>query len=275
MKTWSRFVQTSVILKVGFCLLFFSLISTGALAQSRVANYTVQTNFSGAGEWNDLSESENSNYIGDELFFYSNQDENGNTITANLPFNFKYDNTTESQGTTIIIGSGWISFGDEPQYYDQWQDQSSDPGVMYFWAGEYNPDYGYGYVNAGSGVDIGQPYYGIYTEVDGSAPNRVFTIQETNVHMDFGTGVNDAGTQYLCSMQIKLYEGSGIIQYIYQNTDQYMAGSGVAGVGLNGFTSPSFSSLDYQDGMDYTPSTEHSIHSTCSTAGTFARAEGA
>ncbi len=251
MKT--RFIASNAVCAV-LAILLLSILSTGALtpkafAQGRVSAYTVQTP---SLEWNDLQYSENASYVYDELFFYSSV-----SSLISLPFDFKYDNTTEPSGTSLDVGPGWISFGGtDPQYYVQWQDQSSYPGIMYFWAGGYNPSYGYGYVTAGSGEDPGYPYYGIYTEVDGAAPNRVFTIQESYVHMSFGTGYSDNGTTYLCSMQIKLYEGTGVIQYLYQNNGQYMGGSGTAGIGLNGFGSPSFSGLVYQQGTDYTPSTD-------------------
>src|ERR1019366_486578 len=75
---------------------------------------------------------------------------------------------------------------------------------------------------------------------------------------NWGTGANNAGTSYLCSMQVKFFEGSGKIQIFYQNHGQYMSGSGYTqgGIGLNGFSSPSFTSMTYASGSYYTPSTD-------------------
>ena len=257
------------LLRAGVFALLVLLGSSGVLcAQGRINQYTIQTSFPGAGQWNDLSTSGSSTYLADEIHGYSQQDENGNNISTSLPFNFKYDNATISSGSSIYIGAGAISFQSTPPAGVQYGGlaSSSYPGDIFVWGGAYT--------NAGSGYNQGETYYGIYSETDGSAPNRVFTIQWTDVHSSFysGAGGNNYdgsySTDFLCSMQVKFYEGSNEIQMFYQNHNQDLGGYGdpnnpyyydtyyQSAIGLNGFTSPSFSSLTYATSIYSTPSTD-------------------
>jgi hypothetical protein len=247
MKT--RFIASNAAFAT-FAVLLLSLMASGAFApkafaQGRVSAYKVTTPELA---WNDLSESDNADYIYSQMFYYQ-------YTTTSLPFNFNYDNTTKSSGTTLTVGPGWLSFGSVPQYQQYGGlGNTSYPGVMDF--------FGATYVSAGTGEYPGYDDYGVYTEVDGTAPNRVFTIQWTATHLLFYTGIADNGDEYLCNMQVKLYEGSNVIQFLYQNTDQYMYGYAeygsyyAIGYGLNGFTSPSFTDLVYNEGVDYTPSSD-------------------
>jgi hypothetical protein len=257
MKTWNGFFKASSLLNASVAMravlatLFFTVLATGAFApkanaQGRVGAYTLQTSFAGSG-WNDISGS--GTYIYSELFYYS-------STSTTLPFSFNYDNTTESSGTTLYVGPGWVSFNARPEY-DQYAGLGSStyPGLIGFWGGAYTI--------GGSGEDPGYGgYYGVYTQVTGSAPNRVFTLQETDVHSGFGTGVADNGTYYLCSMQVKFLEGSNKIQFIYQNHGQtcdyytqYSSFYGAA-IGLNGFTSPSFTDYVWGNDLENTPNTD-------------------
>ncbi len=265
MKTWKKFVSASVsmplsaVSKVGFGLLLLCLATSSAFAQQRVDAYTVQTNFSGAGEWNDLSQTGNASYLANEIHGWSQYDENYNPVNTTIPFDFKYDNATISSGSNIYVGSNSISFEATPPTYQTngGLGSNSFPGNIIFWGADA--------VNAGTGYSNYAGYdatglYGVYAETDGSYPNRVFTIQWTCVHTSYSSGYAQEGgdptTQYLCSMQVKLFEGSGKIQFLYQNHDQYLGGYYSAGIGLNGFTSPSFSSLTYESGVTSTPSSD-------------------
>src|ERR1017187_678529 len=143
MKTWNRFFQSCSLLKISFAAVFFSMIGFGAFthranAQGRVNAYTTQTSFSGAGVWNDLSLSGSASYIGDQIFYYD-QDENGNYVNTTLPFNFKYDNTTISVGSTIYLGPSSLSFQGTPPEGVSYAGlgQSAYPGDIFFWGGEY------------------------------------------------------------------------------------------------------------------------------------------
>ncbi|HEX8657488.1 MAG TPA: fibronectin type III domain-containing protein [Hymenobacter sp.] len=79
------------------------------------------------------------------------------------------------------------------------------------------------------GSGAGGAEYRVLTS--GTAPNRVCTIQWKNVADKAGTGTDIANvTQYAnISFQLKLYETSGNIEFVY---DQAVAGTGAAGVRL-------------------------------------------
>src|SRR5579872_474202 len=112
---------------------FSGIFAPKASAQT-VDNYIVT---SPTLTWTDLSSS-GGNEIYGEIFYYT-------YTTTQLPFDFKYDNTTIPAGTTIYISGGNLRFGNAPAVYQ------SDGGLgntgytsdLVYWGGPY--------ITAGSG----------------------------------------------------------------------------------------------------------------------------
>jgi len=159
---------------------------------------------------------------------------NGSVATS-IPFNFAYDGVMYNAGSTLWLNtSGEVNFGTSiaSQY---------SRIVPYFGANPAN------YPNAicpFSGIQRG--IYGVTTLVSGIAPNRVFTIEWSNVLSYFQNMSNTPNTSY----QIKLYETSNVIEFWYQDYNysfgQYPEDSFsdyYQNVGLNGNTSPSFEQI--------------------------------
>jgi hypothetical protein len=229
MKTWNT------ILKATFGLLILLCVAASAGAQGRVNLYVVTTPTL---TFNDISGTGN--------YFYGGRLHWSDYTTTTLPFDFKYDNQTISAGSTISVTAGSLRFNSAgPIYFESngGLGNSAYNSLLAFWgsdevcAGDYNNG----------------NYTYIYDEVDGSYPNRVYTIQLGLVHGPYGTGWS---TDYMCNMQVKLYESTGVIQYLYQDHSKYINGSYSAGIGLNGGTSPSFASKTWQSGLYTTPQTD-------------------
>jgi len=225
----------------GICSLMLVLGTSTSFAQGRVNLYTVSTFSNG---YSDISGTGNVWSFGDYNWW------RGGTTQLSLPFNFKYDNQTISAGTTMTLNTGGaLSFSGAQVYYNVVGDPTY-PATLCFLTD---------YINTGTGDNYnGRGYFtnDNYYQVTGSTGSRVLTIQFNKVH---GPG---SGAEYdesvLTNIQIKLYEATGVIEYIYQNHGMYVndwGGTGI-GIGLNGFTSPSYASKIFSSGTNYTPSTD-------------------
>ncbi|MDP4243575.1 MAG: choice-of-anchor D domain-containing protein, partial [Bacteroidota bacterium] len=214
---------------------FLSLFACAVHAQGRINRYSITTQNQ---PWIDLSSSGGTLIYGSEWRYYQG------ALGVSLPFGFNYDNTSVSAGTTLYIYDGIIGFGMSGSYGINYGGlgNGSYPQRLLPWGAYY--------------VQIGDRTvgYGIYTQTTGSAPNRVFTIQMTKVHTGFGAA--RTSSSYAVSMQVKFFETSNVIEYLYQSHNNYMGGSYSVGIGMNGYTSPSFQSLTYTSGTQTTPATD-------------------
>lgn len=76
-------------------------------------------------------------------------------------------------------------------------------------------------------------------QLSGSAPNRIMTIQWSGCKWDFN------GSSPAMSFQVKLYETTNVIEFIYnQETGPIATNSGGASIGISGTANNSFLSLD-------------------------------
>ncbi len=171
MKTKHSFFVTSFLARASFCLLLFGIVSSGAFAQTgRVNLYKVTTPTLG---WTDITSTGriNPNNSADGVVGIVPFTQNA---TTTLPFAFPYDNTTVASGTTLYISGAAISMG--TAYTAEGISEgglgtSSYPALLCTYAGERTGIGGRWWTNNG-----------IYTQLTGTAPNRVFTIQLNNVH---------------------------------------------------------------------------------------------
>ncbi|WP_170865248.1 beta strand repeat-containing protein [Hymenobacter psychrotolerans] len=82
----------------------------------------------------------------------------------------------------------------------------------------------------------------------GSAPNRIFTFEWKNWEWNWNS------TSPVVSFQVKLYEGTNVVQFVYQPESAAVA-SGSASVGLSGVSSGQFLSLNNLSAAATTSST--------------------
>jgi hypothetical protein len=148
------------------------------------------------------------------------------TYTMPLPFAFSYDNVTYLAGTTIYVRWGHINFGNplDPNYQN-YVGSSSYPNT----------------ISPFMGLQVSSPdgTTRIMYKVSGAAPNRIFTIEWYR----FGDYPSQASGNV--SYQLKLYEGTNQIEFIYEkyNFSVNYANSYYHGTGLNGSASPTFLSV--------------------------------
>ncbi len=249
MKTWKSFLQASVGLLL-LSMIAFSVLAPNAYAQTgRVNLYKVTASNLG---WTSIVGQSGTVEFGTTPTGYGWR---GIVYTFSMPFAFNYDATTVAAGTTVYANGARIGFGTSAGAYQTYGglESSSDPGVLYPF-GEYYFSMG------GAGFDgnynWGTAGYGCYYQVSGTSPNQVLTIEMEGCHSP-GAGIFDGYNA--CGIQVKIYQATNVIQFIYQshsytvNPDDYVSGGGV---GLNGFTSPSFQYLAYSLGLTATPSTD-------------------
>ncbi len=226
MKTFFRFT---------LCLLLGAGVFSTARAQSlsRVNQYGV-TPFHAP--WTDIS-------VTGDKFYYNKVDQGWGTIT--MPFDFPYDDSLIPAGSTIRIGaSGVISLSSDTTPDAYALGNPAHPGLVCIFSA---------LIVAGTGHAM--PDDSDYYEVDGASPNRVLTIQYHFAHMpgtgSGGGGGGAGGTAIM--MQVKFYETSGMIEFIYleHNSPLELDLPGIdtinfGGAGLNGFSKPSFVSTIYE-----------------------------
>lgn len=139
--------------------------------------------------------------------------------TTTLPFNFSYDSTTYLNGMLIYITSnGSINFAGNSINTTANRYNNGLPTYPL----HVCPMTGDMYTN------------GIYSRVDGSAPNRVWTMEWTGFR--YWTG----GTP--TTMQMKLYETTNVIEYLWESS---VTLNGTGSIALNGRTTPSYMSRLY------------------------------
>ncbi len=146
-----------------------------------------------------------------------------------LPFNFNYDNTAFSSGSLIYVSTnGNVTFGHNPGNgcCSSRLGQSAYHSTICVFSTDM-------YVN-------GKTAY----LVTGNSPNRVLTIEWSNWSPCCSSNPTT-------SVQVKLYETTNFIDFMYQNNSFSLSNSG--GVGLNGTLSPSYITRSVQT-SNLTPS---------------------
>ncbi len=84
---------------------------------------------------------------------------------------------------------------------------------------------------------------------DGNAPNRVFTIEWYNVRWYYSVSTPTI------SFQVKLYEGTGVVQFIYQQESGSLSGSESASIGITASNTGSGNFLSVNTTFDAVSST--------------------
>lgn len=224
-KTLSRILVTALC-ATGFC--------SAALAQtvSRVDAYIATPFLAG---WTDISAT-------GDAFAYTNRSGYGTVV---MPFDFPYDDSLISAGSEIRVGaSGAISLLPDTMPHTIALDSEMYPGLVCLFSSS---------LVTGSGRTADSDY----DEVEGAAPNRVLTIQYHASHMP-GSGGGLSGNAIM--MQVKFYESSGNIEFIYQDHNRVLDSSHVpalmGAVGLNGFLTPRFVANIYGSNLTATPATD-------------------
>ena len=196
----------------------------------RVNNY-VPTNFTAT--WTDITTT------GIPIAITNGNDDGYSTLA--LPFDIIYDSSIVTAGTTIKIGSnGAIALARGSALAilpppNNVLANSADSGLICLFSANM-------YVGGTS------EYY----QVDGTAPNQVLTIEYPSIHAYPATGTP------VTAMQVKFYQTTGQIEFIYHdhNLDMGLQFVGSAGIGLNGFNKPPFVSNSYSSSAFATPTTD-------------------
>ena len=239
MKFWYR---------LGLCLLvLFPLQLTRAQTISRVNAYTFST-FTGT--FVDITTT-------GTRFTYSGGVDTGSATFA-LPFVFPYDGTSLAAGSNVVVSTnGAISLATAKSLNGPAIGNSAKPGLLGIFSGDMVAGSG------GSNFD--------YYQVTGTAPNRVLIIEYHAIHFPgvgagSGGGGGGAGAP-LSKMEVKLYETTGVIEFIYGDHNYFFGPTTLtATIGLNGYTTPSFRYIVYASNVQTSPATD--IRWTPATAGT-------
>jgi hypothetical protein len=189
-----------------------------------------------------------------DTFHYNKTNEGWGTIA--MPFDFPYDDSIIHAGSIIRIGaSGAISLSSDTTPNGPELDSAGFPALVCVFSAM---------LLAGSGkAAFNEDYY----EIDGAAPNRVLTVEYHATHMPGtggggggggGTGGGSAGSGYANMMQVKFYETTGVIEFIYSAHDSAFepAPAFLGGIGLNGFSRPKFVANIYAANVTATPATD-------------------
>ena len=172
---------------------------------ARVNNY-VPTSFNAT--WTDISTT------GIAIPIPSGSLDDG-AVSFLLPFSLQYDSTVVPANSTVQIGSnGAISFANGTAPASNAVGNSTYPGMVCLFSADMYDD---GPNN--------------YYQVDGLQPNRVLTIEYPSIHQYPPTGTP------VTAFQVKFYETSGQIEFIYRDPNLNMGRAG--GIGLNGFSATS------------------------------------
>ena len=217
MKTWKRISSVSLSL-----LLFITFI--GRVYGQRVDTYTIEE-FDGV--FVDISPVGTSTGIPftyvDDGGGWGVTDEGIGLIT--LPFDFPYDGDVVTQGSVINASTnGCIVLRPLPYA------AGSNGGF----AAPYMGAPGRAGVIMWALIDAGVVSSTDYYEVDGTAPNRVLTIQQNAAEIRSNTTV-----------QTKLYESSGNIEFLYLHHGIPDNNGGGAAIGLQGWNIPTPDYISY------------------------------
>lgn len=159
----------------------------------------------------------------------SSSDDGANTIALTMPFDFTYDGTLYATGTAWGVSTnGFMKLGATPPTgcCSDWVGSSSYPNTILPMSYD-------GYV-----------WNGMEYQVTGSSPNRVLTVEWKR----FSVCCSSTNTN---TLQVKLYETTNVIEFLYGTNGGYLGGS--FGTGLNG-NSPASDFLRVGQSQTSTPS---------------------
>ncbi len=167
-----------------------------------------------------------------------------NYSTVALPFDFNYDSVTYTAGSTFYTyWNGAVGFAANGNYnYGNGISNANFPNLIMPWSHAYACT-----VGGGSGG-------GIYYQTTGLPGSRVFTIEYKNYAI---YGYYGYYYGYTMGMQVKMYEGTNNIEFLYNGNNQYMYYGYKSSIGING--NPSSSDYKaYQTATDFNFSTYYS-----------------
>lgn len=143
---------------------------------------------------------------------------------VNIGFTFNFGGCTTTPYTQVEVSSnGWLVLGTGATGAQSTNDMAwSNYGPL------LAPLWDDLQVNTGGSVNY---------QLTGSAPNRVFTIEYKNMEWNWSSSSSDI------SFQVKLYETSGKIEYIYRD-DLGSLNSASASIGINGGVAGDYYSLN-------------------------------
>jgi hypothetical protein len=172
-----------------------------------------------------------------------------------IPFDFPFDGQVIEQGTMISVGAnGAISLVNAPLLNplptERFIGNATFPALI----GPFAGDIKQGADAATSAVDT----FGYY-QLTGAAPGRMLTIEWRGFHLrGGGSGAGQVDT--LAAMQVKLYETTGMIEFIYRDHGLDLPSkfpvAPKASIGLNGLTQPTFSTNVYASDTKVIPATD-------------------
>lgn len=152
-------------------------------------------------------------------------------LSGSLPIGFTFTYCGVDYTNIYASSNGWITFGSSPYIY-------AYPGST-------------GFLSTGSSSGIGPAVMPLWDDVSGdsgtasyetsgSSPNRVFTIEFKDWLWDFST------TTPAISFQVKLFEGTNVIQILYKQESgtPFWDYSDGATIGIGGGSSDDFLSLN-------------------------------
>ncbi|MBV9492696.1 MAG: DUF11 domain-containing protein [Acidobacteria bacterium] len=181
--------------KVAFLsLVVVALLAAPAVfAQASAANYTFSTTTTGS--LTDMSS-------GTTQLIAANQDDTASGVTT-MPFDFFFMGVRQTQFS--VNSNGSLRFGSTP---------ASTTG--------YDPlGQASQFLITAYGADQRTHLTGkVHFKVTGSAPNRVMVVEWLNMQSDFNAG----GTVDL-TYQVRLYEGTGVIEFVYGSMTMGAAGA--------------------------------------------------
>ncbi|HWF44533.1 MAG TPA: choice-of-anchor D domain-containing protein [Candidatus Kapabacteria bacterium] len=242
MKTWKQFSRAAFGL---LCVVALAVACAGSIkAQGRIDKYVVSTFNS---DFQDIEGTGNPFIIYYPFAVYGD-----NYESIALPFDFKFDKTTIAAGSPVwVCSNGTVSLGQKMSYYQDEVGSQAFPGALCLFNTE-------SFVTTDGYWQGGDSYE--YYEVDGESPNQVLTIEYRHVHLRrTEAGMYGYQSDIQTVMQVKLYESTGVIEYIYRDHDDnlsYDYYSGAEWVGINGLTTPSFAYQSYGTYYAMTPSTD-------------------
>ncbi len=229
-----------------FIVLLCSMLCFGATSEvsaqtytGQCKNYTAQ-NFSGGFSSIYGQAGTNLLYTAPSTYTYGY----ASYSTVPLPFDFNYDSVAYTAGSTYYVyWNGASGFAANNTYNaGNGISNSSFPNLMMPWSHIYAST-----VNGDAGG-------GIYYQTTGSVGSRIFTIEYKNYAI---YGFYGYYYGYTMGMQVKLYEGTNVIEFLYNGTNQYMYYGYKTSIGING--NPSSSDYKaYQTSTDYVFSTYYS-----------------
>lgn len=221
------------------CLLLVLLSGlNSASSQGRIQDYVV-TNFSGG--FNSIINTGNVWYQYDCFT---------GAYGISMPFAFNFDKQNIAAGSTIYATSyGAIALSSTmpPAWSASVQGNQNYPALLNFMEAAICTGFQH----------WGNPDYRHAWQVTGSSPNRVLTIEMRSIHFIGAAGGQGNGPgSYNTDVQVKLYETTNVIEYLYSQPGRGMGNNYYyyPSIGINGYKTPTFSSKSVATSVTTVPS---------------------